>query len=418
VICGQGVPWLVRTLSRKTGIVLVHLRAKLNTLLVDSLQGLPELVAYRRAPAQVESLRQLNKELAAAQQHMALLTGLQSGLIVLFSNIGLWWVLRLTIPLVNDGVFPGVYLSVVALAALTSFEAVQSLPAAAMQLESCLQAGKRLFSIVDANPEVADPETPVALPEQHSLAARRLGFTYPARLDALEEDGFELHNLDFKLTPGKKVALVGPSGAGKSTVVGLLLRFWEFSKGELCYGGVDVRHLRQSDLRSRIGLVSQNTYLFNASVRENLLIANPQASEEQLENVCRQAQIYDLIESLPEGFNTWLGEQAQRLSAGERQRLAVARALLRDAPLLILDEPTANLDTLTEQQLLNEIFKLMEGRMTIWITHRLIGLDALDEILVLSEGSVVERGTHAELLAQSCLYRQMWELQNQRLLEG
>ncbi len=418
VICGLGVPWLVRALSRKPGFVLVHLRAKLNTMVVDSLQGLPDLLAFRRARSQVESLRQLNRELAAAQQHMALLTGLQSGLIVLFSNIGLWWVLRLTIPLVNDGVFPGVYLSVVALAALTSFEAVQSLPAAAMQLESCLQAGKRLFSIVDADPQVADPETPVALPEQHSLAARRLGFTYPARLDALEEDGFELHNLDFKLTPGKKVALVGPSGAGKSTVVGLLLRFWEFSKGELCYGGVDVRHLRQSDLRSRIGLVSQNTYLFNASVRENLLIANPQASEEQLENVCRQAQIYDLIQSLPEGFNTWLGEQAQRLSAGERQRLAVARALLRDAPLLILDEPTANLDTLTEQQLLNEIFKLMEGRMTIWITHRLIGLDALDEILVLSEGSVVERGTHAELMVQNGLYRQMWEIQNHILVDG
>ena len=415
VLCGLGVPWMVRQLSRRPGKRMVDLNAQTNTLLVDSLQGLPDLLAFRQAPRQTERLHQISRKLAAAQQQMALLTGLQSGLIVLFSNLGLWWILRLAIPLVNDGIFSGVYLPVVVLAALTSFEAVQSLPVAAQQLESCLQAGRRLFELVDADPEVVDPDIPMELPAQPSLSALGLGFGYPSRIGAVGETGFELHDLGFDLSPGKKIALVGPSGAGKSTLVSLLMRFWEIPQGELCYGGIDVRRLRQDDLRAKIGLVSQNTYLFNTSVRENLLIANPRASQEQIEAATRQAQLDGFIRSLPDGYETWLGEHAQRLSGGERQRLAIARALLRDAPLLILDEPTANLDPLTEQQLLLELDKLMAGRMTIWITHRLIGMDAMDEILVLSAGRVVERGTHAELLALEGLYRQMWVIQNQTL---
>ena len=326
VLSGLGVPWLVRQLSRRHGKRMVDLQAQTNTLLVDSLQGLPDLLAFRQAPRQTERLHQLSRKLAAAQQQMALLTGLQSGLIVLLSNFGLWWVLRLAIPLVNDGIFSGVYLPVVVLAALTSFEAVQSLPVAGQQLESCLQAGRRLFELVDADPEVVDPDIPMELPAQPSLSALRLGFGYPSRIGAVGETGFELHDLEFDLTPGKKIALVGPSGAGKSTLVSLLMRFWEINQGELCYGAIDVRRLRQDDLRAQIGLVSQNTYLFNTSVRENLLIANPRASQEQIEAATRQAQLDGFIHSLPDGYETWLGEHAQRLSGGERQRLAIARA--------------------------------------------------------------------------------------------
>jgi len=329
----------------------------------------------------------------------------------------LWWVLRLAIPLVNSGVFSGVYLPVVALAALTSFEAVQTLPVAAQQLEACLQAGRRLFELVDAEAEVVDPAAPLPLPDQPSLTAHNVSFAYPAWLDSQTGSGFALHELEFDLTPGKKIAIVGPSGAGKSTLASLLLRFWEIHQGELRYGNVDVRSLRQDELRAQIGLVSQNTYLFTASLRENLLIANPGDSQEQIEAAARQAQIDDLIHALPEGYETWLGEQGQRLSGGERQRIAIARTLLRNAPLLILDEPTANLDALTEQRLMLELAKLMEGRMTIWITHRLIGMNAMDEILVLSNGRVVERGAHTQLLAQGGLYRQLWEIQNQTLLE-
>lgn len=417
VFCGLGVPWIVRLLSRQPGRRLVGLRSQLNILMVDSIQGLPDLLAFRHTSFHETHLRALDRELANNQRQMALVTGLQSGLMVLFSNFGLWWVLRLAIPLVDDGILSGVYLPVVVLAALTSFEAVQGLPAAAQHLEVCLQAGRRLFELVDADPEVVDSKSPLALPSQPSLSARKLSFAYPARIDSSAETGFELNELDFDLTPGKKMALVGQSGAGKSTLLSLLLRFWEFDQGELRYGDVDVRRLRQDELRAQIGLVSQDTYLFSASLRENLLIANPRASQEQIEAAVQQVQLDDFVRALPDGYETWLGEQGQRLSGGERQRLAIARALLRDAPLFLLDEPTANLDALTEQRLMDALWKFMEGRMTIWITHRLVRMDSMDEILVLSGGKVVERGTHAALLGQGGFYRQLWEIQKQSLLE-
>lgn len=418
VVCGLGVPWLVRQLSRTPGQRLVDLRAQINTLVVDSIQGMPDLLAFGQEQRQKDRLQKLSQELVVAQQRTAQLTGLQSGLIVFLSNFGLWWVLRLAIPLVNAGIFSGVYLPVVALAALTSFEAVQSLPAAAQHLESCLQAGRRLFEVVDADPEVIDPATPLPLPAEPSLTARQLSFTYSGSVDALGETGFALQNLDFDLASGKKIALVGPSGAGKSTLVSLVLRFWDFNQGELCYGGEDVRRLQQDELRARIGLVSQTTYLFNTTLRENLLIANPQATPEQIAAAIQQAQLTDFIQSLPDGLDTWLGEQAQRISGGERQRVAIARAILRDAPLLILDEPTANLDAITESQLLKELHAQTEGRMVIWITHHLVGMEAMDEIILLSEGKVVERGTHTELLNQGGLYCRMWVIQNQILVEA
>ncbi|HWQ84420.1 MAG TPA: thiol reductant ABC exporter subunit CydD, partial [Anaerolineales bacterium] len=312
VLCGLCIPWLARQLSKSPGQRIISLRAQLNTLVVDSLQGMPDLLAFRQARSQEDRLSQLSHELAAAQGRMAQITGLQSGLTVLLSNFGLWWVLRLAIPLVNDGIFSGVYLPVVGLAALTSFEAVQSLPSAAQHLESCIHAAKRLLEVVDADPEIVDPPSPLELPAQPSLIAYRLGFTYPSRLDSDEEVSFGLDELNFDLIPGKKIALVGPSGAGKTTLVSLLLRFWEYDEGNLYYAGTEVRQLRPEDLRAKIGLVSQNTYLFTTTIRENLLIANPDATQAQIDAAIHQAQLGDFIHSLPEGYETWLGGQAQR----------------------------------------------------------------------------------------------------------
>jgi ABC-type multidrug transport system fused ATPase/permease subunit len=164
-------------------------------------------------------------------------------------------------------------------------------------------------------------------------------------------------------------------------------------------------------------VVSQNTYLFSATVRDNLRIARPQASQAEIVQAARRAQIHDFIETLPQGYDTWVGEQGLRLSGGERQRLAIARALLQDAPLLVLDEATANLDALTEREILRSIFDLVEGRSLLVITHRLVGLEAMDEILVMDQGRVVERGRQADLLQAGGLYRRMWDLQNQVLQE-
>jgi len=214
------------------------------------------------------------------------------------------------------------------------------------------------------------------------------------------------------LFPGKHIAIVGPSGSGKTTILNLLLRFWDFREGQISFGGVDIRCSDPEELRGKFAVVSQNTHLFNATLRENLLIAKPNATEYEIVRAAKSAQLHGFIENLPDGYQTFIGEQGLRLSGGERQRLAIARAILKDAPILLLDEPTANLDPLTELAVLRSIHNLMQGRSTLLVTHRLVGMDWMDEILVLQAGQIVERGTHNELLAQGGFYQHMWGQQN------
>jgi ATP-binding cassette subfamily C protein CydC len=211
--------------------------------------------------------------------------------------------------------------------------------------------------------------------------------------------------------------VVGPSGSGKSTLVHLLLRFWEYRQGRILLDGRDLRRFRQEDVRQLMAVVSQNTSLFNGTLRDNLLLARPDATQDALDQAASRAQLLDFIHTLPDGYDTWVGEGGLLLSAGERQRVSIARALLKDAPLLVLDEATANLDALTEREVLRAIHVFMEGRATLMITHRLVGMEWMDEILVLHSGRIVEHGRHTELLALGGAYCRMWELQNQALLE-
>jgi ABC-type multidrug transport system fused ATPase/permease subunit len=187
-------------------------------------------------------------------------------------------------------------------------------------------------------------------------------------------------------------------------VVNLLLRFWDYEQGSILLGGHELRDYRQQDLSRLVSVVSQDTHLFNTTIRANLLLARPEASQQELEEAARNACIHDFILSLPQGYETRVGEQGLCMSGGERQRIALARAFLKDAPLLILDEATANLDAITEQDILRAIHALRQGRTTLMITHRLTGLAMVDEIIVLEQGRVKERGTHQDLLQADGLY--------------
>jgi len=293
-----------------------------------------------------------------------------------------------------------------------SFEAVNPLPLAAQMWNASREAAKRLFEVVDIKPvisvEVISEQLKIT---NNELRITDLTFSYP------NTSAPALQQVTFNLQPGTSIAIVGPSGAGKSTIANLLFRFWEYESGEISLGGESLKSLNQDEVRKRCALVSQNSYFFNTSIRENLRVARPKVTQEEMETTTKSAQIHELIASLPKGYDTFIGEQGLRLSGGERQRLAIARALLKDAPILILDEPTANLDPITEKQVLDVLFGIMKTKTSLLITHRLIGLENMDEIIVMEHGRIVERGRHEELANTDGVYRRLWNLQNKIFME-
>jgi thiol reductant ABC exporter CydC subunit len=411
LLAGVGLPLLTQALGRGPGRRMVHTRSDLNSALVDGIQGVPDLLAFGGQERHLERVRGLSHDLSGLQGRMAHIGGLQGALAGLLMNLAALAVLVVAIPLVSAGQLDGVYLALLVLAVISSFEAVLPLPQAFQTLENSLEAARRLFEIVDTEPAVVDPASPALPPDQYSLRVEELGFSYEA------DQSPALDGVTFDLPQAGWLAVVGPSGAGKSTLVHLLLRFWDYGQGRILLAGRELRQIGQEELRRLIAVVSQHTHLFNGTVRANLLLARPEATEAEMVQAAQQAQIHDFVQSLPEGYDTWIGEQGLRLSSGQRQRLAIARALLKNAPILILDEPTANLDPLTEQALMASIRALAAGRTTLIITHRLVGLEDADEILVLRAGRVVERGQHHDLMQMGGLYRRMWDLQNQVLAE-
>jgi len=417
---GLLLPILAQTLSRRPAARTVSLRADLHTRLVDGIQGMADLLAYGRGDERLKQIAATGNEYGDAQRRMARVTGIHSGLSTMLTNLGMWTVLYLCIPLVNSGELAGPMLASLALLTFASFEAVTPLPLAAQMWNSAREAARRLFEVVDAQPVISEQlsvisdqlsvisESPAIT--SYQLQITNLTFAYP------NTTSHALERVTFNVQQGKSLAIVGPSGAGKSTLANLLLRFWEYESGEIRLGGESLHGLDPDQVRARIGMVSQNAYFFNASVRENLKFARRKVTQEEVESAARDAQIHDFIMGLPKGYDTLIGEQGLRLSGGERQRLAIARVLIKDAPILILDEPTANLDPLTEKQVLETLYALMKRKTSLLITHRLVGLENMDEILVMDRGQIVERGTHAELLAREGMYRRLWDLQN-RILE-
>ena len=416
LLAGIATPVLIRYASRKAGTRLVSKRAELSAVLVDGFQGMPDLQAFNASRRHEGEVAKISRSMAAAQSQLGLLSAFESAAGNVLAHLASWAILFLTIPLIRAGQIEAVYLGTLLLATLASFEAANPLPQAARTLESTLAAADRLEEVIAAQPEVRDPVTPLPVPHDINLQIMDLHFAYPPLDEAVldhEHSSFALDGINLELPTGKRLAIVGPSGAGKTTLVNILLRFWDYKEGHILFGNIDLSQYRQDEIRALIGVVSQRTYLFNATLWDNLRLARPEASLDEIVSACKAAQIHDFIASLPEGYNTWIGEAGLRLSGGERQRLAIARTLLKDTQLLILDEPTTNLDPLTERDLVQTLFSLAEVRTTLWITHRLLGMETMDEILVMNRGKIIERGDHTQLMDLYGMYRRMWELQHQ-----
>jgi ATP-binding cassette subfamily C protein CydC len=407
---GVGAPLLVWALSRGLGRRQLELRSELYSRIVEGTQGVQDLLAFGREEEQRRQIEVLNRKLGRIERRQALISGLQDSLGDLLTNLAMLVALVLAIPLVAGGEVRGVYLAFLALVALGVFEAATPLGGAFQTIGRTTAAGERLFEVSDSEPTIRNPKSPLPVPEDFTLRFDNVSFRYG------EGDPFSLEDVSFALEPGRKVAVVGPSGSGKSTLANLILRFRDPQGGEIRLGGRSLSEYAQEDVRRLVSVVPQSTHVFNDTLRNNLLLADPEANDEALELALERARISSFIERLPDGLDTYVGEHGSRLSGGERRRLAVARALLKDAPLLVLDEPTANLDTVTELEVLASVWEAARDRAALLVTHRLVGMEEMHEILVMDAGRIVERGAHEQLLVAGGIYCRMVETQRELLV--
>lgn len=407
LLAGGGVPWLVDRWSHAAQAEVVRTRAALQAQLVDVLQGMTDLLALGREAARRGGLSNGQTLLRDSRLRLAQVAGIQRSLATLLAGGTMWTVLVLAIRLSGQGALQPLFLPLLTLVALVAIEAVQPLGEAFAVYRGATASAERVAELLDATPAVADPPRPRPAPAQFAISFEHITFSYQPGAPAA------LRDVSFEVAQGSRVAIVGPSGAGKTTLVNLLVRFWDPDEGSIGLGCHDLREYALHDLRRSIGVVSQRTTIFNDTLRRNLLLARPEASDRELLQALERARLADLVAQSPQGLDRWVGEQGVQLSGGERQRLAIARTLLLDAPVLVLDEPTANLDPATERELLDELHSIMVGRTTISITHRLVGLEHMDEILVLDGGQIVERGTHGHLLVEGGLYRRLIDVQEQ-----
>ncbi|WP_198962816.1 thiol reductant ABC exporter subunit CydC [Mangrovitalea sediminis] len=397
---GVGLPWLLLRRGREPGRQSITQRAALRDTLVDGFQGLAELRVYGADASHADRADANAERLIAAQADLSRLTGWSQGVQILCATLAMWAALILAIPAVRSGTLHAPDIAMLALFVLASFEAVMPLPLAMQMLGESLAAARRIFTLVDCQPAVIEPEVPAAPSTQPDLRLEDVYFRYG------EDRPWALEALNLDLPFGHRLAVVGASGAGKSSLLNLLVRFWDCQEGSIRLGGRELRDYAADTIRSQFAVLSQDPYLFNATIRENLLLARPDADQATLEAACRTAQLHDFLTTLPQGYDTPIGEAGARLSGGQARRLAIARALLLDAPILILDEPTEGLDTLTERDLLQAIGELMRGRSVLLITHRLGGLaNLVDDVVVLENGKQVQQGKPAELAQSPGAYK-------------
>jgi thiol reductant ABC exporter CydC subunit len=403
LIAATLVPWLTGTLAARTEARQAAARGELTASVVDLIEGAPELAVNGATAEQLERAMAADTEVTQLAGTAARTAGIGQGLTSLCVGLAMWGALVAGVSAVHAGRLEGVLLAGIVLIPLVAFELVTPLPGATQTLQRVRRAAARVFEVMDTPPPVLEPTHPLALVDgPRALRVRNLSYSYPGQPHRA------LDGVDLDLSPGRRVAVVGPSGAGKSTLAAVLLRFLPYESGAVTLDGVELAELDGDASRRVVGLVAQDAHVFDSTLEQNLRLAKRGATEQELDDALGAARLLDWTRGLPAGLQTEVGERGARISGGQRQRLAIARALLADFAVLILDEPGEHLDTQTADAIVADLLTVTEGRTTLLITHRLTGLEDVDEVLVLDHGRVLERGTHGELLTLGGRYAELW----------
>ncbi|ERM60572.1 heme ABC transporter ATP-binding protein/permease CydC [Vibrio cyclitrophicus] len=391
-------PILFYKLGKRNGGELTQNKADLRVTTLDWIEGYSELTLFGAEERYRNAILETQQKLMANQFVNANLTGMASAALMLFNGL----TLVLMLWLAADGVggnAPDPFIALMAFATMASFELLMPIAGAFQHLGQTLSSARRLNEVILSEPEVQFAEEKLDINKPLDITFSNVTFNYP------DSERSVLSAVDLTIPATHKVAIVGQTGSGKSTLIQLLTRYWDPKKGDISIAGVELTQWNESQLRESISVVSQRVDILNGTLRDNLLIASPEATDDHLANILKDVGLEKLLEN--NALDSWLGDGGRQLSGGEKRRIGIARAILHDAPILLLDEPTEGLDKQTEQSIMTLFEKHFEGKTVIFITHRLIGLESMDSIVLIEQGEIVENGSHEKLLNEAGRYFQL-----------
>jgi ATP-binding cassette subfamily C protein CydC len=385
----------------------IRLKKEINIMLIDMLNGILEAEVYGLKDEFSSKFKRLSIESSNLQKKKSFINSVGDSIYSFSVTLLTAVALIAAQPLVISGQLQGIYYAMIPLAIMASFESLLPMPTILHRLNEVRTSGNHIISILGEKKK--DEMKVKKIPKGFSLSVENL--------TVFKENSKEyiLKDVSFELTEEKKLAIVGISGSGKSTILKTLLGLISYEKGDIKLGEVSYSYLEKNEIRKYFTYIDQQPYIFNATLKENLLIADPCAGDKAVEEVLKKACIFDFTKEMSKGLETSLGQYGTRVSGGEKQRLAAARALLKPYKIILLDEPTASLDVAMEKELIASIHESIEDKSCVWVTHRLVSMERMDEIIVLNKGCVVERGTHEKLLDLKGHYYRLWSLQQSRI---
>lgn len=384
MIASVWVPWIFNRLGRAGAEEIVVLAANFRIRQLDMIQGLADLIANRACGRFSDFLGQFSDLMINTQRQNNRLLAISSAFTLLLSQVTLVMALVLAAISVQDGLLSGSDSALVVFCVIAAFELVTPLPQAMQMLAKTQKAARRIRQVAEMSPTVTRQDQPLALPDSYDLQLNDLSFRY------LDQQDRVLKNISLTIPQGRKIAIVGPSGSGKTTLLQLIMRYYDPEQGSVLLGGQNIRQFDADELMSCFGVLSQRSQLFAATIKENLLIAKPDASATELDIAVKAAGLENFIEYLPEGLDTWVGESGVKVSGGEARRIALARLYLKDAPVLILDEPTEGLDSDTERDVFTALADFAKDKTVVMVTHREAGLGLVDVVYGMERGVLWE----------------------------